>query len=129
MPAGLACGTGVSVGITLLASAILAKLLDSETLAWENIGYCIMVMLMGASFLGALTARRKVKRQILLSCMAAGGIYFCVLLSMTALFFGGQYQGVGVTGLLVLAGCGSAALMGISGQKGRGERKRRIRHR
>ena len=35
-------------------------------------------------------------------CLAAGGGYYLCLLAITALFFGGQYQGVGVTALMVL---------------------------
>ena len=64
--AGLAVGAAVSAGLTVLFTALLAKLLDMETLAWENIGYGIMVMLLLASFFGAIVSYAKVKRQRML---------------------------------------------------------------
>jgi dolichol kinase len=50
-------------------------------------------------------------------CLISGMIYFCVLLSITALCFGGQYQGIGVTGLVVLCGSCCAGLMGLREKK------------
>lgn len=120
-------GLGVCLGVTVGAAALLAKLVDSETIPWENIGYGVMVLLLLASFLGALTAYGKIKRQRLMVCLMTGGGYFAVLLAMTALFFGGQYDSVGVTFLLILAGSGTAGLLGL--RQGRGEKKRRMSHR
>jgi hypothetical protein len=45
--------------------------------------------------------------------MASGAGYYLTLLAMTALFFGGQYQGMGVTLGLVLAGAGTATLLSV----------------
>lgn len=121
MPGGLAVGGGVSLGVTLLLSAVLAWLVHRETIAMENIGYGILVLLLMASFLGAETAFGRIRRQRLLVCGLSGLIYFALLLSITALFFGGQYSGVGVTALLILAGSGAAALLGL--RRGRGGKK------
>lgn len=121
MPGGLAVGGGVSLGITLLLSAVLAWLVHRETMTMENIGYGILAMLLLASFLGAETAFGQIRRQRLLVCGLSGLIYFALLLSITALFFGGQYSGVGVTALLILAGSGAAALLGL--RQGRGGKK------
>lgn len=126
LPGGLAVGMAVSLGITAVSIGSLAKLVDSEIMAWERVGYGIMAMLLAASFLGALTAYHKIKRQRLLICLLAGGTFFCLLLAMTALFFGGQYEGVGTTLLLITAGSGAAGLLGL--RQGRGDKHRRIRH-
>lgn len=123
VPAGLAVGLGVSLAVTGAAIGLLAKLVDAEVMPWENVGYGIMAMLLAASFLGAVAAYGKVKRQRLMICMLTGGTFFCVLLSMTALFFGGQYDGVVVSLLLILAGSGAAGLLGL--RQGRGERRKR----
>ncbi len=128
MPAGLAVGAAVSAGLTFLLTALLAKLLDMETLAWENIGYGIMIMLLIASFGGAMVSYAKVKRQRMLVCAASGVIYFAILLSITALFFGGQFEAVGVTAALVFGGSITAGLLGHHGGGGR-RRKRQIVHR
>lgn len=129
IPAGLAAGSIVSLAVTCVSTAVLAKLVDSEKLPWENIGYGIAIMLMLSSFCGAMTAFRKIKRQRLMVCMASGGIYFAMLLSATALFFGGQYEAVGVTALLVLGGSLSAGLLGLRGGKGRPGSRKRSSHR
>ncbi len=129
MPMGLLVGSGVSMGITLAAAAVLAKLLDSERLAWENVGYGIEITLIAASFLGAMAAFRKVKRQRLVVCAISGVLYFSMLLAITALFFGGQYETVWLTAILILAGSGGAALLGLRGG-GKGRRKKiKIRNR
>lgn len=123
MPAGLAIGGTVSMAVTLIAAAVLARLLDTERLAWESVGYGIEFTLVLASFCGAMTAFWKVKRQRLVVCIVSGVLYFGMLLGVTALFFGGQYEAVLLTGGLILAGSGGAALLGLRGE-GKGRRKK-----
>ena len=110
MPGGLAVGAAVSIGVTLASCVLLTKLILSGALNMDQIGYGVMVLLLAASFLGALTAQGRVKHQRSMVCMLSGLVYYLMLLCTTALFFGGQYSGVGVTGLLVLGGAGTAAL-------------------
>lgn len=125
LPAGLAIGAGCSLAATLILTALLAKLVESETLPVERVGYGIMVLLIVSAFAGAMVAFGRIKRQRVLVCIASGGIYFAMLLSVTALFFGGQYSGVGTTALLVLAGSGTAALLGL--RQGRGAKRTKIK--
>lgn len=126
IPGGLALGAGVSVAVTLVLSAIIAKLVQMEALRQDKIGYAVMVLLITASSLGAAIAQGKVKHQRVLVCMLSGLIYYVILICITALFFGGQYTGFGVTGLLILGGAGTTAL--LSGRrKGRGG-KRKLLH-
>lgn len=128
-PMGLLYGTAASMLITLLGAVVLAWLINLEKLQWEQIGYGIMVLLLTASFLGALAAYHKIKRQRMMVCILAGLLYLAVLASLTALFFGGQYEGVGVSGCLIAAGNVSAGILGLQTGKGRisGNRKRRHR--
>lgn len=123
MPGGLAFGAAVSVGVTILAASLLAWMLDREILGQNQIGYGIMVLLLLASFLGAMGAFAKIKRQRMLVCLASGILYFGILLSCTALFFGGQYSGVGVTALLITAGAIAAGLLGLRSENRRKNRK------
>lgn len=129
MPAGLLIGSAVSMVVTLTAVAVLARLLDTERLVWEKVGYGIEVTLVLAAFSGAMTAFWKVKRQRLVVCVISGAIYFCLLLGMTALFFGGQYESVLLTGGLILAGSSGAALLGLLGEGKGGRKKVRLRNR
>ena len=57
VPAGLALGGAVSLGITLILAAVIAKMVSDEKLAEENIGYGVMVLLFTASAAGAALPR------------------------------------------------------------------------
>lgn len=128
MPAGLAVGGLTSLGVTLGMGMALAWLIHKERMGMENVGYGIMVLLLAASFLGAEVAYCQIRRQRMLVCGLSGVVYMAILLSMAALFFGGQYSGVGVTALVILAGCGTAGLLGLRQGRGGSSRKhRRIR--
>ncbi len=126
-PMGLLYGTAVSMLITLLGAVVLAWLVNLEKLQWEKIGYGIMVLLLMASFCGALAAYHKIKRQRMMVCIMAGLLYLAVLASLTALFFGGQYEGVGVSGCLIAAGSCAAGILGLQAESRGGAGKRRHR--
>ena len=125
MPAGLIVGALCGLVGTLLFSAILAKLVDSEIIPQDKVGYGIMVLLLICAFLGANEACRRIKRQYLIVCAISAGVYFLILLSITALFFGGQYSGIGVTAILIL--CGSILAAFTRSRKGEGRKRRKKR--
>ena len=118
IPEGMLWGVGVSVGITLAGSALLAKLLDTQAIQWEKIGYFVMIMLLIASFAGALVSSGKIKRRKLQVCLTTGAVFWLILIGLTALLFGGQFEGAGVTGALILAGAGCAGLLSIKPERG-----------
>lgn len=126
MPAGLALGCCVSLAVTITGAVIAANLILKEVIQESGIGYCSMLILLLSSVLGALTSVKRIKHRRLYVCILSGLIYYGLLLGMTALFFGGQYQGMGVTGLIVLAGCGSVALTGLRKEKSHGQRGRKF---
>lgn len=117
MPAGLAIGGIWSLCVTLVMAALVAKLMDMEAIRQDSIGYFVISILLVASTTGALLSFGRIKRRRMVVCMVSGLIYYCVLLSITALCFGGQYQGMGVTGLVVLGGSLCAGLLGIHEKK------------
>lgn len=126
IPGGLALGGIISFAITLAGAAALAWLVHRERIAEENVGYGIMIVLLAASFAGAITAHKKIKRRRALICMMSGGTYLLTLLAMTALFFGGQYSGVGETALMVFCGAALGILPGLQKNSRGGKRKIRI---
>lgn len=125
MPVGLINGAGISLGITILGSAVIAKMLDMRKMDEKMIGYAVMIMLMTASFLGAMVSRNRIKRQHLLVCCLAGVIYLLELLGITALFFGGQYEAIGVTMSVVFGGSMLALLCG-GRSSGAGRRRKTV---
>ena len=125
IPVGIAIGCAVSLLITVLGSVMVAKLISDEVLVDTAIGYGAMMIVLLASALGAAISATKTKRLRLQVCLLAGAVYYGALLAVTALFFGGQYQGMGVTALLVLAGTGTVILLGAREKKPRKYQKGR----
>ena len=127
MPMGLLIGLTVSMGITVLLTAICAKLVDMQQIDVKNIGYCAMVILMIAPFCGAKTAQKRIKHQNLMVAAMSGGLYFLTLIGITILFFGGQFEAVGVTLLLIVGGVGLTLLTG-GGKNNSGKHRNKKRH-
>lgn len=129
MAAGLGIGAGFALIWSILGTMVTAKILDMQMIPESAIGYCTAIILATASFGAAMIAYGKIKRLRTAVCLASGGIYFLMLLCMTALIFGGQYTGVGVTALMILAGSGAAVLLGLNSRGGkthRGYKKRLV---
>ena len=129
IPGGLALSAAVSLGVTLILSAVVAKMVDAELMGEGAIGYGSLVTLLTASISGAAFAAMKIKRQRLMVCLLSGLVYYITLLGITALFFGGQYQGMGITALVIAGGCGTVILMGMKQGKGKEIRHRKKLHR
>lgn len=121
--AGLAWAGLTSLLMTLAGTGVVAALVSAEQLQQKHIGYGVMVVLLLASWVGAMVAWKKIKRQKLAVCLGAGGVYFAALLAITALFFGAQYSGVGETALLILCGSLLTAFAGITPKPKRNIRK------
>ncbi|MBQ7415635.1 MAG: hypothetical protein IJW14_01195 [Oscillospiraceae bacterium] len=116
MPAGLVIGWIVSMVLTILGALAIALLILSEKLGVEAIGYGAIVTLILAAATGAWLAAMLIKRRWMIVCLGTGGIYYLTLLAITALFFGGQYQGIGVTALAILSGSGAVGFLGLKGE-------------
>ena len=124
MPGGVGLGVAVSMVITVAGAAVLAWLILSERMAQGAVGYGSMVILVLASLAGCLTACGAVRRRRMMVCGITGAGYYLGLL-MIALLFGGRFQGMGVTALMVLLGGAIAVILGLAG-KGSGGRRYKI---
>lgn len=113
MGAGLAAGTAVSLGLTLSGSMLCSWLILSGRMNPQSIGYCSMILILLSSLLGPICAAALIRHRRLYVCVFTAALYYSILLAINALFFGGQYQGMGVTALLVVAGCGVSILTGM----------------
>lgn len=128
MPVGLALGALTALGITVGLSLVGGKLMDMGVMGENVTGYWAMGMLILSAFAGAMVAVGCIRRRKLAVCGLSTMIYYITLLGITALLFGGEYQGVGVTALVVLCG-GALAAMAVSRQGRGGGRTRRRRGR
>ena len=129
MPRGLLTGTLYALAVTLAGTALTAKLVDMEILTPGKIGYAVMVLLIAAAWTGAAVSVHSIKRRILMVSLLSGSCYYLLLLAMTALLFGGQYQGAGETALLILCGSLLPVLLRPNGRTARKGRKLKIRNR
>jgi len=91
--------------------------LEGETLSVEAMGYGIMVVLFMAGFLSAMVAMWRIKHRKLQVSLITAGAYLLTLLAMNALFFGGQYEGVGATVIVVAIAGTAAGFIGSGGAK------------
>lgn len=120
IPVGIGIGLVVSVIITLLGAAAVAYMIESEVIGESSIGYASMVILMVATVAGVATAVVKTKRLRLQVSLLTGSAYFLTLLATTALFFGGRFDGVITTLILILIG---SLLVALIPQKRNGWRR------
>ena len=127
IPAGLAVAGAVSLGTTFVGSAVTAWLILRGSFPTRWAGYCAMVILLLSAAAGAVVAVSRIQRRSAQMCLASGGIYYGSLLAITALFLGGQFQGMVVTALMVFCGSGVVLLLGGGRKTGNHHRRRKIR--
>lgn len=104
MPLGIMFGAIISVLITCLLAAILTWLTTDGKISNQVLGYCIMGSVLFTSIFGAAVSAKAVKRRRQLVCWLTGIVYYLILLATTGLFFGGHYQGLGVSFFLINLG-------------------------
>ncbi len=115
IPSGIAWGLVLSLIMTLVGVVVTAILLDKEWIKEEAVGYGAVITLMISTCAGAIMAAKRIKRLRMQMCLLSGGVYYVSLLIVTALFFGGQYEGMGVTALVVLGCAVATGFLGANG--------------
>ena len=111
VPAGMAMAAAASMILTAILCVLIAYFLNRGKMTWEQAGYWIMAMLFFVTFVGGKLAYSAVKRQRLLISLMSGIIYWGLLLSITALFWGGNYGPIWETAGIIGAGCLTSALL------------------
>ena len=128
IPAGLAVSVFSAIAVTGICSGLSAWLILRGIVPEMAVGYLAMGILLVSSAAGAIVAEGTIQRLRTRICLAAAGGYYLSLLAVTAVFFGGQYQGMGVTALMVLCGPVLVILLAPGG-KNRAGCRRRKKHR
>lgn len=123
MAIGMISGVGLGLITTILLSGLVAYLVLTEKLQETSVGYCAAIILASSVGLGCLIATVLIKRMLMQVCIGVGGSYYGMLLVITALFFGGNYRGMGVTASVVF---GTALAVGLL-KLHNNERKQRAR--
>jgi len=104
IPAGLGIGLLVSLSVTLLLAVLASWLIVSEVTPQDSLGYWAMGIMFVSTVAGALTSVCIIQRLRLQMSLLSALCYYVSLLCITGLFFGGQYQGMGTAGIMVILG-------------------------
>lgn len=126
VPAGLVTGALTALAITLITSYLAAFMVSRELLDRDMFGYCAIAMLILASFVGSKVAVAKIKKMPLRMAAASGLVLYVLLLSITALFFDGQYDAMGVTLVVVLIGSEAGGMLASGKPKRRKQKYHKI---
>ena len=111
---------------TVAATAIFAVFISKELIAEETIDSCSTVVLLVSAITGSSIAITKSDKKTLIG-IYVGTAYLAVLMIITGIFFGAQYQMIGVTSLIVLFGCIFTAILRKNDGKNRRFRKSKIK--
>jgi len=125
IPRGLLFAASVSMIITFVLSAAITHALNTEKISWNQAGYWIMVGLFAASFIGGRCAIKAIKRKRIAVAVMSGFLYWGLLLCITALFFGGNYDAVWETAAVIAGGSGTSFLFSDSIYKNSRQKKRK----
>lgn len=124
MVGGIAWGTACAMALAAVLSAVLAFFISREVVKQENLGYGVMAILFLSGALAFSASYRRVKRRRLLVFALSAAAFLVSLTAITALFFGGQYDGIFPTAMLIIGGSGTAFL--LSARKRTGEKHRKM---
>ena len=111
VPAGLVAGVLCELVLTLIISVVSAYLVSAEFVSQDKIGYCAIAVLIMSSIVGTTVTIKRIKKMPIQMAAINGLLFYGLLLAMTALFFGGQYDGMGITLLVVALGSGVGGIM------------------
>lgn len=117
LPAGIGLGVLASLLIVLLSAAGITQLVAAEKMEEDAMGNLSIGLLFLASVFGAWLAAGRTKRMRLQVCLLVGAGFFMSLLAITALFFGGQYRGMGISVTAILLGSALVAFLPGLGQR------------
>ena len=108
----IACGIMVSLITMVICIAIFAALIQSEAITEGARGYCSVGIHLTSIIIGSCVALKREKRNAIWISFMLAIMYCAVLITMTALVFGGQYCGISATVCVILTGCLIPIIMG-----------------
>lgn len=118
-------GSGALAGLIMTAAVCAAGawLIGTQKLDPSAAGYCAWLAVALGAISAALVSGFAWREKWWLMCLSSGAVYFVCLLCCTALFFGGQYQGVGVGICMSLGASGACALLAFTSKRGSARRR------
>ena len=127
IPGGLALGILTSILVTLVGTASASWLIAGGTVGEDGVPVVACILQLIGAATGALTSTLCIKKMRLQICMLSGLIYYLTLLGITALFFDGEYAGMGLAALMIVLGCACVAIWAPNNKYPGRKRKRGYR--
>ena len=103
----------MAILIMILLVSILVGMIMSDKVNTTQPGYYIMGILFVSSFVGALVSGMIIKRRWIFVSVLVGMACYLILLLTTAIVFGGRFQGVAVTGVMIMMGSLASGAIGV----------------
>lgn len=97
-------GVLISVTVMLIGVIVTSLLVANETVSSNTTSYWVMGISLVSSMIGSAVAIGIAKRQLAIVGISTSMAFMLILISLTAIFYGGQYSGVPATLLLILCG-------------------------
>lgn len=110
-------GITVCILSVTVNTAAVATLVSAGTVKEDSVNIWMILVHFISIILGSTVVMGKNKDKRLVTSLFVGVLYIAVLLSITALFLDGMYQGVLVTMFVVISGCFAATIVNNSVQK------------
>ena len=104
-------GVLISISVMLIGVFIVSLLILNETVTNSTTGYLVMADILISTMVGSIGAIGVAKRKLAIVALCSSLIYMLSLISLTAVFYDGQYSGVPATLLLVMCGGISSVLV------------------
>ena len=124
MLSAILIGTATSILTSVIGAAITAWVISTGKAPQSGTNTAGWIILFLSAACGSWIASKMAEGKKLQTAMITGGAYLMILILMTALFFGGQYQGMGVSGIIVFGVCAIIAFLPTKNSPARGKRKR-----
>ena len=105
IPVAIAISLGFCLLTTFIGIVITTTLISKEIIPLAQCNTAICTIHFVSTFVGTLIVNRIVKRKMVPVTAILSGAYLAILLSITAVFLGGQYSNVLTTLIMVLSGC------------------------
>ena len=125
MPLGVGLGGITSLILTILGAVVISAFVGDEIISETSVpGWSVLIRTIAAA-VGAAVSAAILKKRLLMVCAITGGGYLLLLLALTALFFGGEYNGFWLGSVLIMAGSMVCAFLPLlKGKKGTRRRRK-----
>ena len=119
---GIHIGTGAALMLTLAGCAVAAWGIHAQRIPENGLDAAAAVIAAGSAAVGTAVGCGITGQKRVPMCGITAAAYFLCLLSVTALFFGGEYGGIGGMALAAFGGGAVPILLGILPKKRKGIR-------